>query len=201
MQIKEILFRKGRFEDCHRIAELDDMASGGAIDYLFHDLLPGLTPVQIVAKNFEQDEYPYTYRSAIVAQHRDKVVGFALSYPAEFHTISEEMRRYFPPERLAHFSDFFSTRIEGSLYLDGLGVAPDFQRYGIGSRLIDLTMDKARSEGYPALSLISFADNTQAIKLYERCGFQIIKPIELQPHERIPHQGGCVLMNCELEAA
>lgn len=200
MQIRDILFRKGRVEDCYRIAELDDMASGGAIDYLFHDLIPGLTPVQVVAKNFERDDYPYTYRSAIVAQHRDAVVGFALSYPAEFHAISKEMVRFFPRNRLAHFRDFYSTRVEESFYLDGLGVDPNYQRLGIGSRLIELTKKKARQEGYNALSLIVFADNTEAIELYERCGFQTVKPIELNPHERIPHQGGCLLMNCVLTA-
>ncbi len=199
MHINDILFREGRFEDCHRIAELDDMASGGAIDYLFHDLIPGLTPIDVVAKNFERDEYPYTFRSAIVAQYNDQVVGFALSYPSVYHTVSEEMRRYFPEERLAHFNDFFSSRVEGSYYLDGLGVDPRFQNCGIGKRLIDLTKKKAGEKGYPALSLITFADNAGAIKLYERCGFQTVKPVELNFHERIPHQGGCLLMSCELE--
>ena len=199
MQINDILFREGRFEDCDRIAELDDMASGGAIDYLFHDLIPGLTPVQIVAKNFERDEYPYTYKSAIVAQYNDQVIGFALSYPAAYHTVSEEMRRYFPSERLAHFNDFFSSRVEGSYYLDGLGVDPVFQRRGIGRRLINLTKMKAGEKGYPSLSLITFADNVEAVKLYERCGFQTVKPVELNSHARIPHQGGCLLMKCDLE--
>jgi MFS family permease len=115
-------------------------------------------------------------------------------------TISEEMRRYFPKDRLAHFNNFFSSRVEESFYLDGLGVAPNYQRLGIGSRLIELTKKKTRQEGYNALSLIVFADNTEAIKLYERCGFQTVKPIELNPHERIPHQGGCLLMNCVLTA-
>jgi len=199
MQINDILYREGRFEDCYRIAELDDMASGGAIDYLFHDLIRGLTPVQIVAKNFERDEYPYTYKSAIVAQCNDQVIGFALSYPGAYHAISEEMRQFFPSERLAHFNDFFSSRVEGSYYLDGLGVDPDFQRRGLGTRLIELTKEKAREEGYPALSLITFADNVGAINLYERCGFRTVQSVELNYHERIPHKGGCLLMNCVLE--
>lgn len=199
MQVHSIHFRKGRVEDCYRIAELDDMASGGAIDYLFHDLIPGLTPVQIVAQNFERDEYPFTYKSAIVAQHRNEVVGFALSFPAEFHTITDEMRRFFPPERLLHFKDFFSTRMEGSYYLDGLAVIPEHQGHGIGRGLIDRTKEKSLKEGYTNLSLIVFADNLDAIRLYERNGFQIVRPIELNPHDRIPHHGGCLLMNCELE--
>ena len=199
MQPNDIRFREGRFEDCRRIAELDDMASGGAVDYLFHDLIPGLTPVQIVAENFKRDEYPYTYKSAVVAQHDHRVIGFALSYPAEHHTISEEMRHFFPPDRLKHFNDFFSTRVEGSYYLDGLGVDRKYQRNGIGGRLIDLTKEKAGREGYCALSLIVFADNVRAIKLYERHGFQTVRHIELDPHERIPHKGGCLLMNCKLE--
>jgi hypothetical protein len=39
----QIHYRQGRKEDSHRIAELDYIASGGAIEFLFHDLVPGIS--------------------------------------------------------------------------------------------------------------------------------------------------------------
>jgi hypothetical protein len=46
MNLSEIIFGEGRKDDSMRIAELDNIASGGAIDFLFHDLVPGMTPVR-----------------------------------------------------------------------------------------------------------------------------------------------------------
>lgn len=198
LKFSQIIFRQGKHKDCQRIAELDSLASGGAIDFLFRDLVPGLSPVQIVAHNFKNDFYPFTYKSAIVAEYQKEVIGFALSFPAQYHCITDEMRAFFPPDRLEHFKDFFSNRVENSYYLDAFAVAPSHQRCGIGKQLMALTMAKAKKEGFDVLSLIVFADNTSAIPFYEQCGFKTIKPVELEPHELIPHQGGCLLMAADI---
>jgi len=43
---------------------------------------------------------------------------------------------------------------------------------------------------------IALADNTDAHRLYHRCGFEIVSPIEMAAHELIPHEGGAYLMSC-----
>lgn len=193
-----IIYRPGRKVDCRRLAELDNIASSGAIEFLFHDLVPGLTPIDIVASELEQDRYPYTFRSVIVAECGSRIVGMALSFPAQYHAISDEMRNFFPADRLEHFKHFFTTRVEGSYYLDAMCVDEPFRKQGIGGKLVDLTTARARQEGFSSLSLIVFADNTSARRLYEIKGFSVVKPVELKPHRLIPHQGGCLLMNCDI---
>jgi hypothetical protein len=78
MKVEDIKFREGQKKDCHKIAELDYIASDGAIEFLFHDLVPGVPPVDIVATNFKNDLYPHSYRNAIVAEYNDEIVGFSL---------------------------------------------------------------------------------------------------------------------------
>jgi len=190
----KVIYRQGRKEDSYRISELDYIASGGAAEFLFHDLVPNTTPVQIVAYDLEQDHYPHTYRSAIVAEFDRQIIGMALSYPAELHCINEQMQSFFPEDRLNHFREFFSTRVEGSFYLDAICVDEKYRSKGIGKELLEHTKRKALDEGYNVLSLIVFADNAKAINFYEKHGFVIVKPIELKPHELTPHEGGCVLM-------
>jgi hypothetical protein len=53
----DIQYRPGRIDDCKILADLTEMASDGVVQYLFRDLVPGLSPVEIVAHNFEQDHY------------------------------------------------------------------------------------------------------------------------------------------------
>jgi ribosomal protein S18 acetylase RimI-like enzyme len=198
MNIQEINFREGRKEDSNRIAELDNVASGGALDFLFHDLIPGMTPVQLVASSLENDHYPHSYRSVVVAEHNNNIVGMSLSFPSRYHAVTDELRSFLPSDRLEHFFDFFSSRIEGSYFLDALCVDEKYRGLGIGTALIKLTAQKARQEGFTALSLIAFADNAKALKLYRKIGLEVVKHIDLKPHKYIRHDGGCLLMKYDI---
>lgn len=193
-----IKYRPGEKGDSGKIAELISIASGGTVEYLFHDLIPGMSPVQVVARNLENDHYPHSYRSATVAVDGNTVVGMALSYPSSYHKITDEMRGFFPAERIEHFQSFFSSRVENTWLLDALGVMESHRRRGIGEKLISLTKEKALENGYNALSLIVFKDNVFAIRLYERTGFEIVRKVELRGNEFIKHEDGCLLMKCEI---
>jgi ribosomal protein S18 acetylase RimI-like enzyme len=184
-------------KDCMKLAEFINMASDGVVEYLFHDLVPGMTPVQVVAHNLENSNSPHSYKSTIVARDDADVVGMALSYPASYHHISDEMRSFFPADRLAHLSDFFASRVENSWYLDTLGVYEGHRGRGIGEKLISLTRERAVENGYKALSLIVFADNELAIPVYKRTGFEVVRKVALGGNEFIKHADGSLLMNCE----
>ena len=194
----DIFYREGKKEDCAVLAELINIASAGAIDYLFHDLIPGMTPVQLVAHNLESAESYYSYENAIVAEYRKEPVGVSLSFPSYHHQITEELEKFLPNERLEHFRHFFTARVENSLFLDALCVDARLRGSGIGSKLITLTKSKAKDNGFDALSLMVFADNKEAQRLYVRCGFKVEEEVELNSDERIPHEGGCLLMKCDL---
>lgn len=195
----EIIYRSGKKSDSSSLAELINIASDGTLEYLFRDLIPDLTPVQIIANNLAADNYPHSYKSAIVAEFDRKIVGMSLSYPVDFHKITPEMTNFFPVERLEHFQDFYNNKIENSWFIDALCVARNYRKKGIGSKLIFLTKKKARENGYNILSLIVFADNINALKMYEKYGFKIVKRIDLKPDRLIPHQDGCFLMKFEIK--
>ena len=181
------------------MAELINIASGGVVEFLFHDLMPELTPQQIIAHNLESDQGYYTYKNAIVAETEDRVVGVALSFPALFHEITPEMRQYFPKDRLDHLTKFYAARVDDSLLLNALCVDQKRRRNGIGGKLISLTKKKAKQSGFKIVSLIVFADNTEALSVYHRHGFEVFAPVQLNSDERIPHEGGCLLMKTHID--
>ncbi len=80
----EIKYRLGEKEDCPKLAELMDIASDGIVEYLCQGLVPEMTPVQVLAHNYEKDNYPHSYKSAIVATDKNDIVGMALSYPSSY---------------------------------------------------------------------------------------------------------------------
>lgn len=195
----KIIYREGKKEDSLRIAELDYIASDGAIEFLFHDLITTMTPVQIVASNLESDSYPYSYRSVIVAEYDETIIGMSLSFPGKYHKITDEMKNFFPHDRINHFKHFFSAPVGDSYFLDALCVDENFRNRGIGSKLIELTKNKARNEGYNSLCLLVFKDNTNAQNVYKKNGFEVIDWIELPSHQLMPHEGGCALMKAMIE--
>ena len=66
-----------------------------------------MTPVQIVASNLESDSYPHSYRSVIVAEYDETIIGMSLSFPGKYHKITDEMKSFFPHDRINHFKHFF----------------------------------------------------------------------------------------------
>jgi ribosomal protein S18 acetylase RimI-like enzyme len=193
-----VRYRSAEKLDCAKIAELTNVASDGVAEYLFHDLIPEMTPTQIIAYNLEQDVYPHTYKSATVAVDGTAVVGLALSYPSSYHMITPEMRAFFPGDRLAHLNDFFAARVPDSWYLDTLAVEKAYRKKGIGTKLLELNKEQASTNGLDVLSLIVFADNTPALNLYKRYGFRVAADIKVEPNKFIQRKSGCLLLRCDL---
>jgi len=191
-------YRSAEKEDSGKLAELINIASDGVVEYLFHDLVPGMTPVQVIAHNLENDNYPHSYRSAVVATEEADIVGMARSYPSSYHKVTDEMRGFFPADRLEHLSHFYSSRVENSWFLDTLCVVESHRKKGIGMELISLTKEMAVENGFNSLSLVVLADNTLAIPLYEGTGFEVVQKVELQGNQFIKHKDGCLLMKCEI---
>lgn len=61
-------------------------------------------------------------------------------------------------------------------------VLPDFQRKGIGQRLLDVATSKAREFGYLALRLDTLKHMQPAMNLYEKSGFIQIPAYYHNPH-------------------
>jgi ribosomal protein S18 acetylase RimI-like enzyme len=194
----EISYRMGKEDDCSKIAEGIELASGGIVGFLFHDLLGQYTPSQVMANLLRKKTDNDSYENAIVAEFEGKVIGIVYSYPAKFHGISEETRSYFPSNRLTFLADFFNSRVEGSWFLDSIYVDEEFRGEGIGSKLIELTKKRAKENGYSQLSLMVMADNEAARRTYERNHFGLVKHVDIKEHKFIPHKGGTYLLVSDL---
>jgi hypothetical protein len=54
-----------------------------------------MSPVQVIASDLEKDHYPHSYCSAIVAEYNSEIIGMTLSFPAKYHTITEETQKFY----------------------------------------------------------------------------------------------------------
>jgi ribosomal protein S18 acetylase RimI-like enzyme len=195
----DILYRIGKPEDSLKIAEGIERASGGIVEFLFHGLLGSYTPTEVMANSLQEKQGSDSYENAIVAEYQSNIIGVVYSYPAKFHGITDNTRSFFPTDRLAFLGEFYNSRVENSWFLDSIFVDEQFRGEGIGSNLIELTKQKAREQGYKQLSLMVMADNIVARRTYEKNNFRIVKHIDVQEHELIPHKGGIYLLVSNLQ--
>jgi GNAT superfamily N-acetyltransferase len=89
-----------------------------------------------------------------------------------------------PPVGLAHIDE-----VDGVAHLAELAVDPDSMRHGIGSALLETACGWARARGYPAMTLLTYADVPWNAPFYRARGFRELAEItpelaELRDWER-----------------
>jgi len=196
----DVIYRPARKEDCPKLGQLTSVAGEGLLEFMLDGLVPGMSAVEVAAIDLADNKGPKSYRNVIVAEVKNKVKGMAFSYHSRHHLIDDELREFIPAERLHPLKPLFSARVENSLYLDTLAVDEDLHGQGVGGKLIDLTRQKARKEGFGSLSLIVSAENERALNVYRKHGFKKIKDIPMDGLETISGNGASLLMECKLTA-
>ena len=157
--------------------------------------------MQMVAYELAQDKNHRTFRNVTVAEAGGEAVGMAFCYPSVFHRIPKDAKAFIPSDRLEHLAGLYEAAVEGSLYLDALSVDQAFRGRGIGGRLLETVKDKAAALGMDSISLLVFADNAGARRLYERHGFLVVGNAPIKRHRLIPHDGGCFVMEKKIVQA
>lgn len=77
---------------------------------------------------------------------------------------------------------------DGSAWLGGLRVDPDYWRRGVGSRLTASALELAASRGCPSARLLIYDDNFRSLGLAEKQGFQKIGKFDF--YEFVPDLSG-----------
>lgn len=178
------------------LTELYLMAGGGLMEFLFDGLIASDVIYDIICKVVTETDSELSYLNACVAidNRTQKIVGGCNFYSSEKHRVSNEMRMFIPPARLQWVEKIFTTRQGNSLYVNALSVYPAYRRQGIGKQLLAKMIEQAKLQGYDSLSLIVWNDNIEARALYQAYGFRDVQHIAIEPHEMLPHDGGCTLM-------
>lgn len=86
--------------------------------------------------------------SQYVAVQKDKIIGWVDIIPLERNTMTH----------VGHL---------------GMGVLSDFRGLGIGTKLLDKAIAHAWTQDLKRLELEVFSDNEIAVKLYEKCSFEV----------------------------
>ena len=178
--------------DCRRIAELFQISSDGVADYIWSQLgAPKQSLLQVGQKRYERVDTAFSYQNCLVAERGGEIVGMVHSF-----VIPEPDGAEQPGDPV--LQPYAELEIPGSLYIAGLAVLPAYRGLGYGSQMLAAARQRARELGVGELSLLCFAENTGAVRLYEREGFAVVDRRTVVPHPLIHHTGEVLLMSAEI---
>lgn len=188
-------FRPATKQDCHELAYLLCMASGGVADYMWSRLAPkypGLTPLEIGAHRFAREEPNLSYTNCVVAEQDGTVIGMLFAFPIE------EGQGEKDESQDPILEPYEELEVPGSFYICALALLPAFRGRGLGTELLSLARERARERGFGSLSLLVFEQNEGAVELYERNGFEVVDRAPVVAHELIQYTGDVLLMVSEV---
>jgi len=185
MTLPGLTFRPATRDDAPFAAPLIYSIAHRDLDPLFTGLAAGLSPLGVVEQFYRAPGGMFSWRNTELALHDGLPAGLITAYSVASRNgsatwlvqaagrlgakallllawrgvvVARALQRYLP----------------GSWYVAFVGVDPARQSLGIGSSLIERSIQTARASGCSCVELDVDVDNPRAQALYERIGFHVL---------------------------
>ncbi len=193
-------FRAARKADTPRIAELFQISGEGVADFVW-DMLrgdyPGLSLLEIGAQRYAREEGDFSYRKCVVGEIDGEVVANLHGYVMAGEPI-EDLSDGVPDRDVSDVPEVLRPyeilELPGSFYISGVAVLAAHRNRGLGVAMLEIAQRIAVAEGCDAMSLIVFAQNVGAHRLYLREGWGEVDRRPIVEHPMIHFTGDAVLM-------
>lgn len=151
------------------LAEFVNYAGEGLPHYLWSQLAaPGQSAWDVGLQRAAREEGSFSYRNATIIERDDRCAGCLIGYEIADSPgpVPDDMPAMFVPlQELENLAP-------GTWYVNVLAVLPQFRRQGLGTRLLGLADETARSLAKRGLSVIVSDGNAGARRLYQSCGYE-----------------------------
>lgn len=168
-----MMIRKAKPKDAKAVAKLMMLAMKDIV-YQFTGTNSEEKAMQFLEHLIGKKATQYSYENCWVVENNTKVIAVANVYNgAKLQQlrmpVAEAIQLLFGKE--FHSED--ETR-SGEFYIDCVGVHPDYQGKGIGSKLFQFLIEEYVCKRNQTLGLLVDQDNPNARKLYLKLGFKIV---------------------------
>lgn len=191
----DVVLRPAEEADIPDLARLFIMAADGIVDALYHGVDPTVPTEKLFEWRFSQVGSVKSYQHCWIAQRGPRAIGMVHAYPIDGLAEAPADPRL-TADRLAVLAPIAALDEEacGSYYINVVSVYPDCRGGGVGNRLLVRAMSDAKQQGFFESSLVVFEQNSRAVALYRRLGFEIVSRRPVVPHALVRHSGDMLLM-------
>ena len=184
--------RKATMTDCRSIAELALIAGEGIPAYFWNrSRQPGQTIEDAGAQFAASETANFSYRNVHLAVIDDDIAGMLLAYRLADADKNDTLDDY--PEFIRPLIEL-ERCVPGSFYVNMLATYPKYRNKAVGTTLMGLTDKLASKAGCTVISVEVFAQNTGALRLYQRLGYSITEMRPVIPHPCHPYEGEIALL-------
>lgn len=168
-----MIIRKAKIEDAKDIASFLFLAME-EITYHFIGRKNAGEAIELLEVLAAQDANQYSYKHTLVAEENGELVGSVTIYDgAKLYELREPVATLIRTKFNIDFNPEDETQ-PGEYYLDCIGVKPNQQGKGIGSKLLQFAIDEYVARRKLTLGLLVDKANPQAKKLYLQSGFKVV---------------------------
>ena len=185
MSVPGLTFRPATSDDAPFAAPLLYHIARRDVDALFTGLAAGLSPLDVVEEFYQAPGGMFSWRNTELALHDDLPVGLITAYSVASKTGSSAWLVRTAGQlgvralvllawRGVVVARAMQHNPHDSWFIAFVGVDPQRQSLGIGSSLIERSVQRARASGCSCVELDVDVDNPRAQALYERIGFRVL---------------------------
>ena len=185
------LIRQAEASDAESLAKLINLAGEGIPNWLWtRACVEGQTPLEIGIQRAKRKTGGFSYTNALVAAPHGNPIGMVLSY-----AITEAPNEN-PDDLPAPIAPFVALEklSVNTWFINALAVYDDAQNQGIGTQLLAAAEDLARRDSLTEMSIQVYSQNTRAVLLYERNGYNLAASEPVRQHPCPPYYTGDVLL-------
>ncbi|TNF97954.1 MAG: GNAT family N-acetyltransferase [Gammaproteobacteria bacterium] len=196
----EYVIRNATRNDAREIAKLIEISSDGvaSIEWEEEADKTGVSPLDIGEQTYQSDTGDYSWKNCVVVEKDNAVVGMLLTFACPDGPPRNPDERPSSDDNNV-LAPYMYLEEPNSWYICGVAMYPDFRGQGIGGKMMDIAHEQAKENGYDKASLIVFKQNTGAVRLYERLGYQTADDSPVVPHPLIRYMGDALLMVRDLQ--
>ena len=180
-----IRLARARLEDCLAIAELGQLAGHNIPGHFWDEWRqPGDSIVEAGARKAASEKTNFSYRNTQLAWIDGQIAGMLLGYRMPSAEDNDEDPQDF--EEWIRPMVELELLVPESFYINMIATYARFRGQGVGTALLGLIDELAVAAGCNQSSLQVFDYNTDAIRLYQRHGFDIIAERDMIASDYLP---------------
>jgi ribosomal protein S18 acetylase RimI-like enzyme len=186
--------------DSNAVARLTYLTMGIEADWLFGQG-KGYSSLDVLVRLFLRQGNRVSYDKANVIEQDGKVAGLIIAYPGKMllrmnNTTAWHILQMFGLAatirlitRQPAYGDLNEAESD-EFYISNLAVFPEFQRLGIGKRLMVYAEELARASGLQKCSLIVSFGHENARHMYEQLGYKTVQTYSIMHPQVAEGSGG-----------
>ncbi|MEP4900990.1 MAG: GNAT family N-acetyltransferase [Paracoccaceae bacterium] len=183
--------RRANESDVTCLAKLIDIAGEGIPNWLWSNhCTQDQTPLDIGIERAKRSTGGFSYTNALIAEQNGTSIGMVLSYPI---TEAPEDDPDDLPAPIAPFVALEKLSVD-TWYVNALAVFAGYRSLGTGTLLLNAAEKVALKNDSKAMSIQVFGQNTGAVQLYKRLGFEVTSKTPVRSHPCQPYYTGDVLL-------